>query len=138
MQATESDPSVRYQRREDRTMLLLMTPALLVIVVLLVVPLAWLSWQSICHDGFTLENYRRMFTGAYLDTFLLTFKLSMIVTVITLAARISGGVFRGVGAAEAQRADTRHGHPAVLDQRARAHLCVARAAAAHGRWSTRR
>jgi putative spermidine/putrescine transport system permease protein len=65
-------------------MLLLMTPALLVIVVLLVVPLAWLSWQSIYHDGFTLENYRRMFTGAYLDTFLLTFKLSIIVTVITL------------------------------------------------------
>jgi ABC-type Fe3+ transport system permease subunit len=84
MQATESDPGLRYQRREDRTMLLLMTPALLVIVVLLVVPLAWLSWQSIYHDGFTLENYRRMFTGAYLDTFLLTFKLSIIVTVITL------------------------------------------------------
>ena len=51
---------------------------------LLVVPLAWLSWQSIYHDGFTLENYRRMFTGAYLETFLLTFKLSIIVTVITL------------------------------------------------------
>jgi putative spermidine/putrescine transport system permease protein len=84
MQATESDPGLRYQRREDRTMLLLMTPALLVIVVLLLVPLAWLSWQSIYHDGFTLENYRRMFTGAYLDTFLLTFKLSIIVTVITL------------------------------------------------------
>jgi putative spermidine/putrescine transport system permease protein len=84
MQATESDPAARYQRREDRTMLLLMTPALLVIVVLLVVPLAWLSWQSIYHDGFTLENYRRMFTGAYLETFLLTFRLSIIVTVITL------------------------------------------------------
>ncbi|MCX4138880.1 MULTISPECIES: ABC transporter permease [Paraburkholderia] len=84
MQATESDPAARYQRREDRTMLLLMAPALLVIVVLLVVPLAWLSWQSIYHDGFTLENYRRMFSGAYLETFLLTFKLSIIVTVITL------------------------------------------------------
>ncbi|MFM0264621.1 ABC transporter permease [Paraburkholderia sediminicola] len=84
MQATESDPAMRYQRREDRTMLLLMAPALLVIVVLLVVPLAWLSWQSIYHDGFTLENYRRMVSGAYLETFLLTFKLSIIVTVITL------------------------------------------------------
>ncbi|AXE95771.1 ABC transporter permease [Paraburkholderia sp. 22099] len=85
IQATESDPATRHQRREDRTMLLLMTPALLVIVVLLVVPLAWLSWQSIWHDGFTLDNYRRMFTGAYVDTFLLTFKLSIVVTVITLA-----------------------------------------------------
>ena len=84
MQATGTDPAARYQRREDRTMLLLMTPALLVIAVLLIVPLAWLSWQSIYHDGFTLENYRRMFTGVYLETFLLTFKLSIIVTVITL------------------------------------------------------
>ncbi|SAK68792.1 binding-protein-dependent transport system inner membrane protein [Caballeronia catudaia] len=79
------DPSVRHQRREDRAMLLLMAPALLVIVVLLVVPLAWLSWQSFYHDGvFSLVNYKRVFTGAYLDTFLLTFKLSFIVTAITL------------------------------------------------------
>ena len=85
MQATTIDPSVRHQQREDRAMLLLMAPALLVVVVLLVVPLAWLSWQSIYHDGaFTLVNYRRVFTGTYLDTFLMTFKLSIIVTGITL------------------------------------------------------
>ncbi len=85
LHATTIDPAVRHQRREDRTMLLLMVPALLTIVVLLVVPLAWLSWQSIYHDGaFTLVNYRRVFTGAYLDTFLLTFKLSFIVTAVTL------------------------------------------------------
>lgn len=85
LHATTIDPAVRYQRREDRMMLLLMVPALLTIVVLLVVPLAWLSWQSIYHDGaFTLVNYRRVFTGAYLDTFLLTFKLSFIVTAVTL------------------------------------------------------
>lgn len=85
MQATTIDPSVRHQQREDRAMLLLMAPALLVVVVLLVVPLAWLSWQSIYHDGaFTLVNYQRVFTGTYLDTFLMTFKLSIIVTGITL------------------------------------------------------
>ncbi|WP_395069562.1 ABC transporter permease [Paraburkholderia silvatlantica] len=85
LHAATIDPAVRHQRREDRTMLLLMVPALLTIVVLLVVPLAWLSWQSIYHDGaFTLVNYRRVFTGAYLDTFLLTFKLSFIVTAVTL------------------------------------------------------
>jgi len=85
MQTATTDPSVRHQQREDRAMLLLMAPALFVVVVLLVVPLAWLSWESVYHDGgFTLANYRRIFTGAYLDTFLLTFKLSIIVTGITL------------------------------------------------------
>jgi putative spermidine/putrescine transport system permease protein len=85
MPAATIDPSVRHQQREDRAMLLLMAPALFVVIVLLVVPLAWLSWESIYHDGgFTLANYRRIFTGAYLDTFLLTFKLSVIVTGITL------------------------------------------------------
>jgi putative spermidine/putrescine transport system permease protein len=79
MQSSPADPSMLYQRREDRTMLLLMTPALLVIVLL-----AWLSWQSIWNHGFTFENYRRIFTGVYLDTFLLTFKLSVIVTIVTL------------------------------------------------------
>ncbi|WP_250536498.1 ABC transporter permease [Caballeronia sp. AZ10_KS36] len=83
--ASTLDPTVRHQRREDRAMLLLMAPALLVVIVLLVAPLAWLSWQSFMHDGaFSLVNYKRVFTGAYLDTFLLTFKLSFIVTVVTL------------------------------------------------------
>ena len=85
MQTTAMDPSERHRQREDRAMLLLLAPALLVVVVLLVVPLAWLSWQSIWHDGgFTLVNYRRIFTGTYLDTFLLTFRLSAIVTGVTL------------------------------------------------------
>ncbi len=85
MQTATMDPSVRHQQREDRAMLLLLAPALFVVVVLLVVPLAWLSWQSIWHDGgFTLVNYQRIFTGTYLDTFLMTFKLSVIVTGVTL------------------------------------------------------
>ncbi|WP_035466012.1 ABC transporter permease [Burkholderia sp. WSM2232] len=85
MQTAALDPSVRHQQREDRAMLLLLAPALFVVVVLLVVPLAWLSWQSVWHDGgFTLVNYQRIFTGTYLDTFLLTFKLSAIVTGMTL------------------------------------------------------
>ncbi|HLX03317.1 MAG TPA: ABC transporter permease [Trinickia sp.] len=85
LHAGARDPAVAYQRREDRKMLFLMTPALAVIVILLIVPLAWLSWQSIYHDGsFTLANYQRIFTGTYLDTFLLTFKLSFIVTGLTL------------------------------------------------------
>ncbi len=74
-----------HRRREDRTMLLLMMPALALVVILLVVPLAWLSWESIRESsGFTLQNYRRIFSGAYLDTFLSTFRISFIVTGITL------------------------------------------------------
>ncbi|HDR8963126.1 TPA: ABC transporter permease [Burkholderia vietnamiensis] len=80
-----TDLARRYQRREDRAMLCLMMPALAVVVILLVVPLAWLSWQSIHEDGgLTFANYRRVFSGTYLDTFLLTFKLSAIVTGVTL------------------------------------------------------
>ncbi|NRO98501.1 ABC transporter permease subunit [Paraburkholderia sp. NMBU_R16] len=82
---SDADTAQRYQRREDRAMLFLMAPALAVVTVLLVVPLAWLSWQSIRQDGgFTLANYRRIFSGTYLDTFSLTFKLSIIVTGVTL------------------------------------------------------
>ncbi|WP_240702542.1 ABC transporter permease [Trinickia terrae] len=85
MHAVAPDHAAQYQRREDRKMLFLLAPALAVIVVLLIVPLGWLSWQSVYHDGvFTLANYRRIFTGTYLDTFLLTFKLSFIVTGVTL------------------------------------------------------
>ncbi len=80
-----ADAVLRHRRRDDRAMLVLLAPALFVIVALLVVPLAWLAWQSIRYDGgFTLANYRRVFTGTYLDTFMLTFKLSMIVTGLTL------------------------------------------------------
>jgi putative spermidine/putrescine transport system permease protein len=80
-----ADIAQQHRRRGDRTMLLLLTPALVVIVALLVVPLAWLAWQSIRQDGgFTLANYQRVFTGTYLDTFLLTFKLSFIVTGVTV------------------------------------------------------
>jgi putative spermidine/putrescine transport system permease protein len=63
-------------------MLLLLAPALAVIVVLLLLPLLWLAWQSIYHDGFTLENYRRNATEqVYWSSFTQTFRISFIVTV---------------------------------------------------------
>ncbi|WP_334174053.1 ABC transporter permease [Pseudoxanthobacter sp.] len=66
-------------------MLVLLLPALAVVVCLLVMPMAWLSWQSIWHDGFTLENYRRFFTDSvYFLTFLQTFRIAVIVTAVTL------------------------------------------------------
>jgi len=67
-------------------MLLLASPALLVVLVLLVVPMAWLFWQSVYSDGFTLENYRRILTESiYWHTFALTFRISIVVTLLALA-----------------------------------------------------
>ena len=66
-------------------MLALVSPALLVILLLIVLPVGWLAWQSIYHDGFTLENYRRVFTeDIYWRSFALTFEISLAVTVIAL------------------------------------------------------
>jgi len=60
------DISLQHQRREHGLMLALALPALLVILLLVVLPVGWLAWQSIYHDGFTLENYRRIWSeGIY-------------------------------------------------------------------------
>ncbi|TCT11111.1 putative spermidine/putrescine transport system permease protein [Paralcaligenes ureilyticus] len=66
-------------------MLLLMSPALLVVFVLLLIPLAWLFWQSFYGNGLTLEHYSRIWHDEiYWRTFALTFKISVIVTALTL------------------------------------------------------
>ena len=79
------DPSLRYQRREHGLLLALASPALLVIVALVLLPVGWLMWQSVYHDGFTIENYRRIFSeDIYWRSFLLTFKISLFVTLLAL------------------------------------------------------
>src|SRR5258708_34004514 len=80
------DLSVLHQRREQRLMLALALPALLVILLLIVLPVGWLAWQSIYHDdGFTLENYRRIFSeDIYWRSFSLTFEISLLVTLLAL------------------------------------------------------
>lgn len=79
------DISVRHARREQRTMLLLLAPALLVVLVLLVLPLGWLVWQSVWNEGLTLEHYRRIATDpAYWTSFALTFRISFLVTALAL------------------------------------------------------
>ncbi|HTF02285.1 MAG TPA: hypothetical protein VK621_27100, partial [Bradyrhizobium sp.] len=66
-------------------MLALASPALLVILLLIVLPVGWLAWQSIYHDGFTLENYRRSFSeDIYWRSFSLTFQISLLVTLLAL------------------------------------------------------
>ncbi|MBR0715859.1 ABC transporter permease [Bradyrhizobium liaoningense] len=66
-------------------MLALVSPALLVILLLIVLPVGWLAWQSIYHDGFTLENYRRIVSeDIYWRSFALTFEISLLVTLLAL------------------------------------------------------
>jgi putative spermidine/putrescine transport system permease protein len=79
------DLSVLHQRREQRLMLALALPALLVILLLVVLPVGWLAWQSVHHNGFTLENYRRIWSEAiYWRSFALTFQISLLVTLLAL------------------------------------------------------
>ena len=85
MKTTPANPSDIIQRREQRWMLLLMSPALLVIVVLLLIPLGWLAWQSVYDGGFTSAHYSRIWNDTvYWNTFALTFRISITVTVLTL------------------------------------------------------
>src|SRR5688572_16581020 len=85
MSSPVQDLSVLHQRREQRLMLALALPALLVILLLVVLPVGWLAWQSVYHNGFTLENYRRIWSeGIYWRSFALTFQISLLVTVLAL------------------------------------------------------
>jgi putative spermidine/putrescine transport system permease protein len=80
-----ADPSLRHHRREQGLLLALVLPALLVILLLVVIPVGWLAWQSVYHDGFTLENYRRILSEAiYWRSFALTFEISLLVTLLAL------------------------------------------------------
>jgi putative spermidine/putrescine transport system permease protein len=77
--------SLKHQRREQALLLALTMPALVVILLLIVLPVTWLAWQSIYHNGFTLEHYRRIFTEAiYFRSFALTFEISLLVTLLAL------------------------------------------------------
>jgi putative spermidine/putrescine transport system permease protein len=79
------DISIKHQRREQALMLALTLPALLVILLLVVLPVGWLAWQSVYHNGFTLEHYRRIFNEAiYWRSFALTFEISLLVTALAL------------------------------------------------------
>jgi len=91
--SSDHDPSqanenalAREERKEHASMLLLLAPALVMVVVLLIMPLCWLAFQSVqTEDGFSLVNYIRIFQESiYWDTFALTFKISFLVTVLSI------------------------------------------------------
>jgi putative spermidine/putrescine transport system permease protein len=75
-------------------MLILVSPAFFQVILFFVLPILFLlriSFNPVAQvtryaPGLTLENYIRFYTDAfYLNTFLFTFKLTVVVTVITLA-----------------------------------------------------
>ena len=83
---TSEDALAREERKEHTSMLLLLTPALVMVVVLLIMPLCWLAFQSVQTEvGFSLANYIRIFQESiYWDTFALTFKISFLVTILSI------------------------------------------------------
>lgn len=83
---TNSEALAREERKEHTSMLLLLAPALFMVVVLLILPMCWLAFQSVqTEEGFSLANYLRIFEERiYWDTFVLTFKISFIVTVLSI------------------------------------------------------
>jgi putative spermidine/putrescine transport system permease protein len=83
---TSAAALAREERKEDATMLLLLLPALIMVGLLLILPMGWLAVQSVqTEDGFSLANYLRIFQeGIYWETFALTFKISFLVTVLSI------------------------------------------------------
>jgi putative spermidine/putrescine transport system permease protein len=83
---TSAAALAREERKEDTTMLLLLLPALIMVGLLLILPMCWLAVQSVqTEDGFSLANYIRIFQeGIYWETFALTFKISFLVTVLSI------------------------------------------------------
>lgn len=85
--STSSQSAVkRAEMKEDALVLSLLMPALLVVACLLLLPLLWLAYQSFRNDaGFTLEHYARIAQDStYLNTFIETFQISALVTVLTI------------------------------------------------------
>ncbi|NKC04820.1 ABC transporter permease [Brucella haematophila] len=86
---SELDENSRLLNRERRneiwSMLGLTTPALLIVGVLMVAPLMWLLSMSVIDvtGQMSFENYRLFFSEeAYVEMFLNTFRIALIVTVI--------------------------------------------------------
>ena len=76
---------MRAGRREQWGLFALVLPSAAFVVALMVIPLAWLFWQSITDQSgaLTVMNYVRIFTeGGTLATFQRTFVASLVVTAI--------------------------------------------------------
>lgn len=74
----------RSRRQTDRAMVGLAIPALALVALVLVIPFAWLAWLSLydASGALSTENYARLLRPAYIDSFLTTFKVAGIVTIV--------------------------------------------------------
>lgn len=74
----------RSRKKADRALVGLAMPALVLVALVLIVPFAWLSWLSLfdASGALSTENYARLLRPAYVDSFLTTFKVAGIVTVV--------------------------------------------------------
>ena len=73
--------------REQRMLLSLATPAVLAVIAIIVIPVGWLFYLSfVGNDGqLTLENYQRMIEyKSYARTFVTTFQVSLLTTVLCI------------------------------------------------------
>ena len=85
--ASDSGPNIATMREQsDRWVnLALSTPAILTIAVVVFLPILWLGWMSFFDAAgqLTTENYARIWeSDLYLETFIITFKISLTVTVL--------------------------------------------------------
>ena len=85
--ASDSGPNIATMREQrDRWVnLVLSTPAILTIAVVVFLPILWLGWMSFFDAAgqLTTENYARIWeSDLYLETFIITFKISLTVTVL--------------------------------------------------------
>lgn len=74
----------RSGRRTNLTFVGLSLPAFVLVMLVLIIPFAWLAWMSLydATGALTAENYTRLLRPAYVGSFLTTFKVAAIVTVI--------------------------------------------------------
>jgi ABC-type spermidine/putrescine transport system permease subunit I len=85
--ASDSGPNIATMREQrDRWVnLVLSTPAILTIAVVVFLPILWLGWMSFFDAAgqLTTENYARIWeSDLYLETFIITLKISLTVTVL--------------------------------------------------------
>ena len=78
----------RQHRREQWSILSLVTPAMVTIVLIILIPLSWLFYLSFLGDdgGFSLENYHKMIQyKSYYRIFVTTFQVSILTTLTCIA-----------------------------------------------------
>jgi ABC-type spermidine/putrescine transport system permease subunit I len=74
----------RQGARERRVLASLTLPGAILIFIVLILPIGWLSWLSFFGPAgqLTLDNYARMLRPVYVRTFITTFEISGLVTLV--------------------------------------------------------